>query len=249
MLYQFDQLLFQVLTIDRFFHKEGTFKVESRPYAALSFRESGTGTFKIGNKIFHTTPCDVLFIPADTPYEVEYSTSVSIVVHLDFCNYAEAEVFELQAKSGISVLFLSLLEEWQKYHSVNRAKSTIYGILNRIEEYNNTKIESSALVDCIQYVEEHFCDPDIDVARICDAGFICTSNLYRFFLKHFGMAPKQYIMKLRMNKAISLLVEGKLSVKEISLLCGFEDDKYFSRVFKSKYGYPPSQVRKNTYMS
>ena len=71
-------------------HKEGVFNVNARPYAALSYRESGTGTFKIGNKIFHTKPGDVLFIPADVAYEVEYSSSKSIVVNMDFCNYFEA---------------------------------------------------------------------------------------------------------------------------------------------------------------
>ena len=65
----------------------------------------------------------------------------------------------------------------------------------------------------------------------------------RAFLQHFGVSPKQYIIKLRMNKALQLLVENKLSVKEISFLCGFSDDKYFSRAFREKYGYPPSQLR------
>jgi two-component system response regulator YesN len=51
-----------------------------------------------------------------------------------------------------------------------------------------------------------------------------------------------------MNKALGLLVEGRLSIKEISFICGFSDDKYFSRIFKNTYGYPPSQLRKNTYM-
>ncbi len=248
MLYNFDDLLFQILTIDRFFHKEGTFNVNARPYAALSFRESGTGTFKIGNKILHTKSGDVLFIPRDTPYEVEYSTSESIVVNMEFCNYSEAEVFELQSKSGVAVLFSLLLTEWQEQHSVNRAKATIYSILEKIGEYNNAKIENSALAECIQYIELHFCDPKLDVKRICDVGFLSKSNLYRLFLNHFGISPKQYVIKLRMNKALRLLVEGELTVKEISLICGFLDEKYFSRMFKNTYGYPPSQLRKHTHM-
>ena len=45
-----------------------------------------------------------------------------------------------------------------------------------------------------------------------------------------------------MNKALKLLIENKLSVREIALKCGFEDEKYFSRAFKNKYGHPPSQI-------
>ena len=248
MLYNCDELLFQILTIDRFCHKEGFFCVNARPYAALSFRESGTGTFKIGNKILHTKPGDVLFIPCDTPYEVEYSTSESIVVNMEFCNYSEAEVFELRPKSGVAVLFAHLLDEWRERRSVNRAKATIYSILEGIGEYNKAKIEHSALAECIQYIELHFCDPDLDINRICEVGFFSKSNLYRLFFHHLGISPKQYVIKLRMNKALSMLAVGDLSVKEIALACGFLDDKYFSRVFKSTYGYPPSQMRKHAHM-
>ena len=248
MLYHYDDLMFQILTIDRFFHKDGTFHVDARPYAALSFRDKGTGTFKIGNKTLHTNPGDILFIPCDTPYEVDYSTSESIVVNMSFCNYQEAEVFELQPRTGVAVLFSRLLSEWQEQHSVNRAKVTIYSILERMGEYNKTKIENSALAECLQYIELYFCDPELDIKRICDVGFLSKSNLYRLFLNHFGISPKQYIIKLRMNKALGLLVEGDLPIKEISTSCGFLDDKYFSRVFRNTYGYPPSQLRKNAHM-
>ncbi len=248
MIYNFDDLMFQILTIDRFHHKEGRVYVKARPYAALSFREKGTGTFNIGNKSYYTKPGDVLFIPADTPYEVEYSTSESIVVNMSFCNYSEAEAFDLQSQSSVSVMFTLMLEEWRKYHSVNKAKSTIYSILEKIGKYNTEKSKSSALANYMQYIEAHFCDPDLEVKNICNVGFMCTSNLYRLFLKNFGMAPKQYIIKLRMNKAISLLVESELSIKEVSLQCGFSDEKYFSRAFKRKYGYSPSQLREKTHM-
>lgn len=248
MLYNFDDLMFQILTVDRFDHKDGLVSVKERPYAALSFRESGTGTFKIGNKILHTKPGDVLFLPADTPYEVEYSTSKSIVVNMSFCNYCEAEVFSLPSRSGISVLFSILLEEWQDQGSFNRTKATIYSILEKIGEYSNAKNENAAVSECIQYIELHFCDPELDIKHVCDAGFVSKSNLYRFFMSRFGISPMQYVIKLRLNKALKLLMEGELSIKDIALTCGFTDDKYFSRVFKSKYGYPPSQLRKNTYM-
>ncbi len=248
MLYNYDDLMFRILTVDRFFHKEGYFNVKARPYAALSFREKGTGTFRIGNKSFHTKPGDVLFIPADTPYEVDYSTSESIVVNMEYCNYREAELYEFQSRSGLALMFLLLVEEWRKHHSVNRAKSTIYNILEKIYEYNNAKIDDSSIAECIQYMELNFCDPSLDIKSVCDVGFVSRSNLYRFFQNHFGLSPKQYLIKLRLNKALRLLVEDELSVKEIALSCGFLDDKYFSRIFKSKYGYPPSQLRKHAIM-
>ena len=248
MLYNSDDFMFNILTIDRFFHKKGVFDVKARPYAALSFRERGTGTFKIGGRIFHTKPGDVLFIPANVPYEVEYSTSESIVVNMESCDYPSPEMFELNLESGVALMFAILLEEWDKYLSANRAKATIYSILEKIGEYCNEDAENSTLKKCIQYIDVNFCDSELDIKKVCDIGFISRSNLYRLFIKRFGISPKQYIIKQRLNKAVKLLVNDELSVKEISSNCGFSDDKYFSRIFKEKYGYSPSKLRQNTHM-
>lgn len=248
MLYNSDDFMFNILTIDRFFHKEGFFFVNARPYAALSFRESGTGTFKISGKTIHTKPGDVLFIPANVPYEVDYSTSSSIVVNMGSCDYSIPEGFELHSGSGIALMFALLLDEWDKYHSANRSKATIYNILEKIGEYCNESTENTALNKCIQYMDTHFCTPDLDIKMVCDAVFISRSNLYRLFLNRFGISPKQYVIKQRLNKALKLLIGEGLSVKEIASACGFSDDKYFSRIFKEKYGYPPSKLRQHTYM-
>ena len=243
MLYNFEELSFQILTIDRFLHKEGIFQVKERPYAALSFRVSGTGSFQIGGKSFFTSPGDVLFIPADVPYEVEYSVSESIVANLRLCNYTEPELFRFRSPAEGSLLFLQLLTEWQSNHSANQAKSTVYSILEKIGRDQKSSPEDTAFSACLQYIEEHFCDPSLCIATVCEKGFISPSGLQRAFLQRFGISPKQYIIKLRMNKALQLLIENRLCVREIALLCGFSDEKYFSSAFREKYGYPPSQLR------
>ena len=243
MIYNFEDLSFQPLTIDRFIHKKGFYEVKERPYAALSFRVSGSGTFEVQNKKFVTKPGDVLFIPADTSYKVEYSVSESIVVHLRHCNYYEAENICFENRSVINVMFQSMMETWNKEHSVNQAKSDMYAILEKIAKDKKISIENSAFANCVRYIESNFCDPSLDIMKVCEIGFISSSSLQRFFLQYFGMSPKQYLIKLRMNKALTFLVENELSVKETAFSCGFSDEKYFSRAFKKHFGYSPSQLR------
>ncbi len=243
MLYNFDDLSFQILTVDRFLHKEGFFRIKARPYAALSLRTKGTGAFKIGGKSFFTRPGDVLFIPADAPYEVDYSVSESIVANLRLCNYGEPEVFRFKSPAEGGLLFSRLLSDWQAQHSANQAKSTLYAILERIDHEQRVPTEDSAFGVCLQYIEAHFCEPTLDIGGVCERGFVSPSGLQRAFLQRFGVSPKQYIIKLRMNKALQLLAENRLSVKEVALSCGFSDEKYFSRAFRERYGYPPSRLR------
>lgn len=245
MIYNYENLSFQLLTVERFFHREGFFDVKARPYAAFSFRVSGTGKFEIGTKRFTSKPGDVLFLPANIPYKVEYSVSESIVVHFDQCNYSEVENICLENSSKISFCFEHLLEIWNKQRSINQAKSIIYDILDKMSNDQKISIDNTAVATCVRYIDAHFCDPKVDIETVCDVAFISVSSLQRAFAKYFGMSPKQYLIQLRMNRALELLTENELSVKEISFACGFTDEKYFSRAFKKRYGCSPSQLKNN----
>jgi two-component system response regulator YesN len=64
----------------------------------------------------------------------------------------------------------------------------------------------------------------------------------RWFKKHFHMNFTEYIQELRMNKAVELLNEKRLSVKEVSYQTGFNDPNYFSKLFKKVTGKKPTDL-------
>ena len=234
--------------IDRFFHKKGVFDVKARPYASFSYRVSGNSLFEVGNKQLQSNPGDVLFLPADTPYRVEYLGGESIVIHFSECNYFEAEAISSRQSAAMALRFQQLLEVWNGSRSVNQVKSMIYDILERMSADQENAMEHTAFADCVHYIDAHFCDPSLHIKTVCDVAFISASSLQRAFEEHFGISPKQYLNKLRMNRALELLMEQERSVKEIAFACGFLDEKYFSRAFKKKYGYPPSHFYKETHI-
>ncbi len=242
MIYNFDDLEFKIMSIDRFIHKNGVFEIKARPFAALSFRMSGEGRFEIGDKSLVTKEGDVLFVPANLSYKVEYSFSESIVVHLERCNYFEAENISVENVSSVKPRYQHLLESWNGGYSVNKAKSIIYDIFESISDDKKIFSEDDSFAKCVEYIESHFCDVKFSVEDVCREEFISPSSLQRKFHRYFEMSPKQYLTKLRMNKALELLMSNKLSVRETALACGFADEKYFSRAFKNKYGYPPSRL-------
>ncbi len=243
MLYNFDELSFSVLSVERFTHKKGSFSVKARPYAALSFRTGGTGAFKVSGVEFISDEGDIVFIPANTPYEVNYSVSESIVVHFSECNYYDTEHIRIKSKALVSLKFSQMLLHWSDSHSVNRAKADIYDILSTVENDKRTAITNEAVESCIRYIDLNFCDPSLTVESACELSFISVSTLQRAFSKHFGVSPKQYLIKLRMNKAIELLTNTDKPIKEISFECGICDEKYFSRIFRRIYGYSPSLLK------
>ena len=72
---------------------------------------------------------------------------------------------------------------------------------------------------------------------------------YAWFRKTFkaytGIAPQQYLIQLRIEKAKIYLADFSLSIKEIAFRLNFESISYFSRLFKEKAGVSPDVYRKN----
>lgn len=62
-------------------------------------------------------------------------------------------------------------------------------------------------------------------------------NLYQHF---FGTTPKQDIINARIVKAKNMLGRSSL-MREVAVNCGFENEFYFSRIFKQKTGMTPGQ--------
>lgn len=69
------------------------------------------------------------------------------------------------------------------------------------------------------------------------------THLSKIFKEHTGLAPSQYLLKIRMERAVQLLHNNQLSIQHIASSVGMSDSLYFSRRFKQWYGVSPSQYR------
>ena len=66
------------------------------------------------------------------------------------------------------------------------------------------------------------------------------------FSKDMCMTLVDYINCFKINKSASLLIETKLPISRISLLCGFQSTSYFIRTFRSLSGMTPGEYRRNS---
>ena len=71
----------------------------------------------------------------------------------------------------------------------------------------------------------------------CDAAIQPSHN------NHFYFTAMPYLLQMRLNRARNLLMHNELSVKEVAFMTGFNDPLYFSRVFRKKFGGPPTEAR------
>ena len=79
-----------------------------------------------------------------------------------------------------------------------------------------------------------------EMSEYCQVG---GDLLRKLFLQHTGMLPKQYIDRLRMRMAATMLTERQQTVKEIADVLGYRDRFHFSRRFKAITGLSPQSYR------
>jgi AraC-like DNA-binding protein len=70
------------------------------------------------------------------------------------------------------------------------------------------------------------------------------SNLLAVFRKATGQTPINYLMRLRIQRAMNMLHKSDCTITEIAFAVGFSDSNYFTRQFRTITGRSPSQFRK-----
>lgn len=95
----------------------------------------------------------------------------------------------------------------------------------------------------IEYIHRHY-NENISVAALAEKENMSISNYRALFKRAMKMSPQEYILMQRINAACFYLKQSEYSVSEISSVIGYEDQFYFSRIFKKKTGISPYGYRK-----
>ena len=83
----------------------------------------------------------------------------------------------------------------------------------------------------------------VDLTFLSNEVMLSADYLRHEFKKHYGVSPIQYLINRRIEYAKFLLNTSKTSIKEIAYQCGFENEFYFSRIFKRFTGASPKSYR------
>lgn len=94
----------------------------------------------------------------------------------------------------------------------------------------------------IAFMKQHLNRP-LQVATLAALAKVSPSHFFALFKRLTGSAPIDYFTRLRMERARRLLDATTLSVKEVAAALGYEDQFYFSRVFKAVNHLAPTEYR------
>lgn len=105
--------------------------------------------------------------------------------------------------------------------------------------------ENEFLAKLRSIVEARLDDPGLDVEAICRRTGMSKSNLHKKLSALTGLSITLYVRKLRLQHAKNLLSGTAMNVSEVAFAVGFNDPKFFSRVFTEEFGVPPSTLKIN----
>ena len=103
----------------------------------------------------------------------------------------------------------------------------------------------SRLQPAFSYIEENLCS----VIKISDLERVLNlskEHIIRLFKAETGKTPAEYILDLKIKKAMKMLKGENPSITEISVGLGFSSPSHFSKVFKARLGMTPGEYKKTT---
>lgn len=207
------------------------------------FVVSGKGKFTINNKTYHLSSGMMFVIPpfVETYYQADENEPWEYI----WVGFKGEPPLNLENVYNIPQA-LSVFESMK--HSKELEKSRTEFILAKLWELFSILIEEkTSVLDPIEAAlniihSEYMTDITIEkIAKKINLERTYFSNL---FGKRVGCAPKQYLLKYRMEQALVLLKRGN-SITTIAFSVGYQDVYVFSKMFKRYFGISPSNYLKN----
>lgn len=104
--------------------------------------------------------------------------------------------------------------------------------------------DKHVIFDIAKYLEVHYRE-DITLQDIADRFFLSREYISRKFKQEFKENLSDYIGRIRIEKAKLLLLNPECKISQAAMQVGYQDEKYFSKVFKKMTGMTPGEYRKN----
>jgi AraC family transcriptional regulator, arabinose operon regulatory protein len=204
----------------------------------------GEGTVEIQKKTYKITPKMYFLIPKNVshtyyannqnPWSIYWFHFKDDLVNLPFVDTLSAIKF-----NALIAVFQYMIQIIPKTNTDIIYLNAVYGYISDTIKYQiGTTIKNSHVELAIHYMSENISN-QISLLDIANYSGVSTSQLSLLFKKHFGIPPFSYYLGMKVEEASNMLLSTNLTVKEVCVSLGFEDQFYFSRLFKRHVGVSP----------
>ncbi|MBB6734760.1 response regulator [Cohnella zeiphila] len=165
--------------------------------------------------------------------------------HLSEIHYSMRAAFSYFVHKSGSLLADYGLQNEAEIKGLGELEYWAKSMLDRLQGEMNTELSESrhSLVAQIQqFIQEHLSE-DVSLQAIANHVYMHPTHVSKLFKRETGQNLSDYLLRLRMEKAVYLLKESRYKIYEIAGLTGYKNPTYFIKVFKEQFGVTPQEFR------
>ncbi len=222
----------------------------------IFYHLAGEAIFEYHNRTVTVSPGDMMIIP---PHQHFYYRGP----HIQYNWLALAGEWPLVLGNSATIQYLSSMDDkeikakfteirevliFQQYGYPIKAVGIFYELVARLKSLSHNAVTHQSMYpdvvrNAMVYLTENYNIP-FNAPKTAAAVNISPSRLRTLFKQWLGESPRQYHTRYRINQASRLLREQRLLISEVATEVGYDDVRYFSRVFKRILEVSPSQFMK-----
>ena len=164
----------------------------------------------------------------------------------------DEQIFGDDAKITLLYRQFLLSYDWQQAaNQLTLSSASTLLLTHLLQNYANVKwrlptvtggLSPGVLRNTLEYIDGQLSTP-LTLADLAAQASLSEYHFARMFRQSVGLAPHQYVMQRRMDKAQQQVRYTTLPLTEIALNCGYSSASHFSNRFKAATGSTPSQLR------
>ncbi|QUH31339.1 response regulator transcription factor [Vallitalea guaymasensis] len=121
-------------------------------------------------------------------------------------------------------------------------KQVLRDIMDIVSKYQQSS-QAQIIQQAKEYINNNY-NLDISLEQVADKVFLSSAYFSRLFKKIEGESFTDYLIKIRIEKAMELIKNPHFKTYEICEKVGYKNSRYFSKLFKRNTGLTPSEYRK-----
>ncbi|WNR43975.1 helix-turn-helix transcriptional regulator [Paenibacillus roseipurpureus] len=178
---------------------------------------------------------------------MHYNNILYAILHL--LALVENIVREMNSRTvrQVSLDFKRQVQLVMKQETLEPIYDLILGIYQDIQKQRTQDVKDQSnqiLTDTVkEMIEEQYWDLNLSLQSIAAAMKLSSAHVSKQFRLHESMSISEYINDVRLRKALELLETKDYSINRIMELVGYNNEGYFFKLFKKKFGITPKEYR------
>lgn len=220
---------------------------KNRKSHGLAIFLGGERTFFFDSKKLKVGGNTVVYFPKGSNYTIKEKESFDCyAINFEMPDGAIFEPFAFKIKNANS--YIESFKQAKRHQAQknmgydSKIKAELYNIIyNMQSEYNIPYTNNKRIEPAINYIHSNYYKENISVEYLSSLCGISSVYLRNAFNKRFAVSPVKYVNDLKMTRAKELLNSQFYTISEVCFLSGYNDESYFCREFKKRFGITPSE--------